>query len=425
MNKDKIIKINAIQSLGETGNIKAAQPLIELYKNSNDSEVKSHIAFALGEIKDTLSIQALIPYSKNTPWFVQRAIAKAFVKSGTSVYLKKIVSTENNPETICIAIQALAASNNFQDCKLLLKFGVDENADIRKAAIWALGEIKYSIAIHLLIDKMLNDDKIIQHEAAKSLVKIGEPAIKSLLEAIENPSSFQSRLNKSPQPSEPLGKNQLFNLLLSAVSAESEFDYIIYTLSRIGKPAIIPLIQAEAKLKGSMAVHRIYRAIENIRDEDAVEDLNNALKNAEWILLEESITKALDYINNKKSVEDVLISKTESLNIDSKKKGYDGFENFRDNERDSTLLTALENNVEKIILEEYSFYIFKGIPGSESILEYILESGGNLEMAVDLYFSNNEELKKAAVAWLNQNGFLLPKSSKSQKYIKWGSYISL
>ncbi|MHA1578780.1 MAG: HEAT repeat domain-containing protein [Candidatus Freyarchaeota archaeon] len=119
------IRFDAARALGEMGDLRAVEPLMEAVKDEN-RDVRWAAARALGELKDLRAVEPLI--------------------------------------------QALK----------------DEGSDVRKAAIWALGELGDVGAVELLIEVLRNDIWGLRLEAARALAKIGDArAIEPLREFLE------------------------------------------------------------------------------------------------------------------------------------------------------------------------------------------------------------------------------------------------
>lgn len=86
-----------------------------------------------------------------------------------------------------------------------------------------------------------------------------------------------------------------------------------------------------------------------------------------------------------------------------------------------TLVAAINSYSLEVIAGAYPFYIRKGIPGSEPVLNDALDSFGYETMAEDYLNCGNDKLESAAEAWAHRNGYRITHSYGAATGPKWGS----
>lgn len=228
-------KINSAWALGKIGDVRAVEPLIAVLKQ-NDDWLSSQAAYALGEIGDVRAIEPLVAVLRDlgSACVLARESANAlgeigdvqaeetlmaalesknaYVRMEAAHALRKIGSTR----ALAAEIDTLIASLNDRDKKVradvvgyLVKYEdvrvMDALADalndpddkVREKSEWALGEIRYTRAIGLLVEVLETCvDWEIRENVAKALVKIGDArAVEPLIKVLERAScSKQSKL---------------------------------------------------------------------------------------------------------------------------------------------------------------------------------------------------------------------------------------
>lgn len=128
-NQDEYLRLKIISGFGENG-IKNSLPYLYECLNDKNWEIRKYAVWAIGEIKENVNIEKLIPLIKDKNEFVRKEVAETFGK------LK-------NPFTVSGLIELLS----------------DSNWMVRSSSIKALGEIgdkrAFEPVLNLLYDKQV------------------------------------------------------------------------------------------------------------------------------------------------------------------------------------------------------------------------------------------------------------------------------
>jgi HEAT repeat protein len=218
------ILIYTVVALGEIGDSRAVEPLIEVLKNEDinqneyinykDINIKENAAVALGKIGDSRAVEPLISALKDEYGNVQESIIEALVKIG-----------EPSIEPL---IKALG----------------DEDWDIYKNAAVALVDIG-ELAVESLIEALKYEDEDTQWEVVEVIEDIGEPAIEPLIKALKN----KDILIRSGAVTAlgAIGDNRAVEPLVEVFLKDEDEnirDNAMYILKDIGEPAVEPLMEA-------------------------------------------------------------------------------------------------------------------------------------------------------------------------------------
>jgi len=152
--RDHDVRMGAAEALGEIGDKRAVEPLIQALKA--DSYLQARAAWALGEIGDKRAVKPLIP----------------------------ALQGELDTEVTLYATQTLIKIGE-PAVKPLIQALKRKDSDVRARAAEALGEIGDKRAVGPLI-QALKADSYLQARAAEALVQIGEPAVEPLFQALED-----------------------------------------------------------------------------------------------------------------------------------------------------------------------------------------------------------------------------------------------
>lgn len=143
-NNSFLFRGTAIMALANIGDANAASDISECLLNDNDENIRPFAAFALGEIRNTTALPALIAALDDPHFTVRQAAAYA---------LGKIKDTS--------AIPALQKALH------------DSNSRVRENIVYALGEIGGTSAIPALIKALQDTDIVITDRTLGALKRIG------------------------------------------------------------------------------------------------------------------------------------------------------------------------------------------------------------------------------------------------------------
>lgn len=180
-NEDEELRHEAVDALGNLGDIRAVEPLIELLKDDK-SWYLSNVIDALGSLKDPRAVQPLIEIMSIE--HVRGNAAQALGEIGDNRAIVPLISY----------IGLSADTYDLEDIQeVLLKFGEaavlplitaleDEDPWLASRAADLLGEIADERAILPLIKAL--DVSMVDNHAAYSLKKFGEAAVEPLIHAL-------------------------------------------------------------------------------------------------------------------------------------------------------------------------------------------------------------------------------------------------
>ena len=134
---DSDVRRHSAHYLGELGDIKATEKLIEAIKNDEKTRVKDWALEALGKIGDKRGVKVILKHAKDKEWPTRRTVA-----------------------------EALGTLGGVQGVNTLERLTKDKKDDVRLAAIHALGEIHDTQAARLLVRVWKKNHKKNVREAA-------------------------------------------------------------------------------------------------------------------------------------------------------------------------------------------------------------------------------------------------------------------
>ncbi len=157
--EDKDVCYSAVWALGEIGDTRAVEALIA-YLNDPENEHRYWVACTLGDIGDERAVEPMIDYlngeQAQSLQGLQSNVAKGLSNIGKQAVLPLIASLR------------------------------DGSASARKYVAEALGLIGDARAVESLIIYLSDEDDDVGFEAARTLSKIGEPAVLPLLDCLNH-----------------------------------------------------------------------------------------------------------------------------------------------------------------------------------------------------------------------------------------------
>ena len=244
--KDQTIRKEAAQALGQIGDAQATKPLIAILRDENES-VRVEAIKALGQIGDPQAVEALIARLKYDSSYVSVAAADALVKIGAPA--------------VKLLIHAIDPHN--------------------KKAAEALGRINGAQAVESLI--ALLKEQYVSINVAVALVKIGAPAVNSLIVALEDDSNHNR--TDTAYALGQIGDARATKPLIAILKDEDESVRVeaIKALGQIGDPQAVEALIA---LLGDESSRVSVAAIDALGEigAPAVESLIPLLRNSGWII---------------------------------------------------------------------------------------------------------------------------------------------
>jgi HEAT repeat protein len=179
---------HAAEVLGEIGDTRAVEPLIELLGDSNDTVQRSAIE-SLGKLKDTralVRIAKLYSLQEKTDldFLLKPTIIRALGNFGPEAVDELIRMLKSDDITILAFAQRSLRQIGPPASGALLEVLDSKLEYARWVAVTLLGEFRQVEAIEPLIGLLDSEESLIKTQAADSLVLIGEPAVEPLIAAL-------------------------------------------------------------------------------------------------------------------------------------------------------------------------------------------------------------------------------------------------
>lgn len=174
-NSEKV-RYNAARVLGEMGDMRAVEPLIEVLKHDKNGSVRLYAARALGELGDPLATEPLIESlreDRNVDVRVRAARALGRL-GGEEVVLPLVEALSDTNSQVCMtAADALVEIGPIAVGPLIRSLK-NERVNVRCDATRALGELNDTNAVEPLIDMLTDDWVNVRIYAVQSLGKLGD-----------------------------------------------------------------------------------------------------------------------------------------------------------------------------------------------------------------------------------------------------------
>ena len=203
--KNKNVRQKAVEALGRIGDKRAVEPLINILSNEG-FYAREEAVEALGMIGDIRAVEPLIEHMKcykpgySGGMFIQLIpIIKALGKLGDKRAVEPLINILSNEEIVeqVEAVEALGKIGDNRAVEPLMKLLRRQQeayekdvAKLKKATIMVLGEIRDTRAVEPIIGVLADENyyyyNIEERLVANALCKIGDPAIKLLIQALDN-----------------------------------------------------------------------------------------------------------------------------------------------------------------------------------------------------------------------------------------------
>lgn len=197
--KNYLIRAEAADSLGETGDERAVHPLIDALKDEN-KHVRKVAAEALGKIGDKQAVEPLIAALKDKEGHVRETATSALGKIGDLravepliVALKDIYARGNAAEALGNIGDARAVEPLIDELKNRFIIGDSEDRVKIAEALAKIGDVRAVVPLVEVLEHM--DKFFIKTEEscekiAEALIRIGAPAVEPLIAALESSNSL-------------------------------------------------------------------------------------------------------------------------------------------------------------------------------------------------------------------------------------------
>jgi len=277
--KDPVVVSAAAEILGKIGDQRAIEPLTEALKHRDSDRVRLSVATALGAIGGKEVVVPLIRLLKNKDSVVQYAAAEALAVIGQPAVPFLIDELKNtDPDIVLIAINTLGKTGEQQAVQPLIDLLHNDLPDaVRMSVVKALGRLKDPRAVPVLMDRLTDRVSVVRGLAAEALVDMGTAGIDPLVEILGNNDPEIQDLASDALVK--IGAPAVEPLLEKLSENDPKFSWpIIDILGRIGdERAVTPLIEKLQSPDPDIAM-KAADALGVIGNESAVEPLILVLK---------------------------------------------------------------------------------------------------------------------------------------------------
>lgn len=161
------------------------------YLHDSDPNVRMTAIEVMARLKDSRVVKTLVYALMDKDWIVRRTAADSLGDMNSSLAVEPLMSSLLEDENSIVRIAAAYALGKIRDFRavsaLITALNKDSYSGVRDAAATMLGEWKHPETIRWLIYALRDEQHWeVRDRAALALVKIGTPAIESLLDALHH-----------------------------------------------------------------------------------------------------------------------------------------------------------------------------------------------------------------------------------------------
>lgn len=279
----RVMRLCAIDGLGNSGDYRAVEILVELMADS-DVSIRSGAAKALGTIGDVHAVEPLIQALADSDEYVRYQVVMTLEQLGDVRAVQPIIHCLSDPDNQVrsSAAEALGKLGDMCAIEPLIQALADSDEYVRRQVVIALEQLGDRRAVQPLIRILAEDPaENVRDRAAKALGLLADPcAIQPLIRALTDPEHWVQvyAVNSLVQLGTPAVK-PIINLL-----ANSE-PWMQHTaakmLVRLGQASVEPLIQLLTHSDANVRIH-VVESLEQLVDIRAIEPLIQALADPDW-----------------------------------------------------------------------------------------------------------------------------------------------
>ena len=181
------VRVCAVKALGDIGDARAVEPLIVILKRKyEDRDVREEAIRALGRIGDLRAVKPLLNETEWMSYLITIEKWDELVKIGKPAVKPLIgVSEHEDTDVRACAAETLGKIGDVRAIEPLIAALKDRYWNVRVCAAKALGEIGDTRAVKPLMAALKDENMDVHKAAEKAILRIHEPAVKSVIDAIE------------------------------------------------------------------------------------------------------------------------------------------------------------------------------------------------------------------------------------------------
>lgn len=251
------VKIAAVDALGELGDVRAIEPLVDLFKNSTEFSLRKGAINSLQRLVELSVLNDLFQefQSADLNQLPADSLQAQQLESAAILGLLTVDRTENTatlkaPFGTQFRHRSEALYQRINEGQLAklaqeyIQIEVEPEQEIRRACLAILGILKPVSAIDPLIAVLENPTEIpgIRFQAGLALSQIGEPAVDTLITAFEKGDTSTKDIAASALGS--IGGSKARDRLINALENSTESAIQLTLVDAIAKIGDAPSIQA-------------------------------------------------------------------------------------------------------------------------------------------------------------------------------------
>ena len=263
------VKIAAVTALGDLGDIRAIEPLVDLFKSSPEFSLRKASISSLQRLVELSVLNELFQQfqSANVDQLPADSLQPQQLESAAILGLLTVDRIENTAtlkapfgtqfrhrsETLYQKINEGQLAELAQE---YIQISVEPEQEIRRACLSILGILKPVSAIDVLIAVLENPAEIpgIRFQAGLALSQVGQPAVDALIAAFEKGNASTKDIAASA---------------LGGIGGAKARDRLINALERSSEPAIqLTLVDAIAKIGDAPSIQALERQRQQYQQDD-------------------------------------------------------------------------------------------------------------------------------------------------------------
>ena len=265
------VKIAAVNALGDLGDIRAIEPLVDLFKNSTEFSLRKGAISSLQRLVELSVLNDLfeqfqsadvnqLPADSLQPQQLEPAAILGLLtvdRTENTATLKAPFGTQFRHRSEAL-YQKINEGQLAELAQAYIQIEVEPEQEIRRACLAILGILKPVSAIDALVAVLENPTEIpgIRFQAGLALSQIGEPAVDALIAAFEKGDTSTKDIAASA---------------LGGIGGAQARDRLIYALESSTESAIqLTLVDAIAKIGDAPSIQALERQLQRSQqDEDS------------------------------------------------------------------------------------------------------------------------------------------------------------
>ncbi len=254
------VKIAAVSALGDLGDVRAIEPLIDIFNNSTELSLRKASITSLQRLVELSDLNELFQQFQNTnvdqlptDGLQAQQVESAAILGLLTVDLTENTATLEAPFGTQFRHRSEALYEKINEGQLAelaqqyIQIAVEPEQEIRRACLTILGILKPVSAIDALATVLDNSAEIpgIRFQAGLTLSQIGEPAVDALIAAFESGDTSTKDIAASA---------------LGGIGGAKARDRLIQALENTTEPAIqLTLVDAIAKIGDASSMQALER----------------------------------------------------------------------------------------------------------------------------------------------------------------------